>query len=103
LVSRIGKAIEAADELDVRWTAEALQEVGAQAQGFPYLLQVLAYATWEAAHPSAGDVLDADAVHAGLPLAVDQLTTMYAARWAAATALERADHGRDGEIRGRPR
>ena len=79
-----------AAELGVTWTPAALQAVAGDAQGFPYLLQVLAHATWEAAQPSAaGDVLDLDQVHAGLPLADDQLTAMYAARWAAATGLEK--------------
>ncbi len=81
---------EPAAELGVTWTAAALQAVAGEAQGFPYLLQVLAHATWEAAQPSAaGDVLDLAQVHAGLPLADDQLTAMYAARWAAATDLEK--------------
>ena len=62
----------------------------AEAQGFPYLLQVLAHTTWEAARPSrAGVVLDLDDVHARLPVADDQLTTMYSARWAAASDLEK--------------
>lgn len=79
-----------AAELGVTWTPAALQAVAAEAQGFPYLLQVLAHATWEAAQPSAtGNLLDLDQVRAGLPLADDQLTSMYAARWAAATELEK--------------
>ena len=81
---------EPAAELGVTWTAAALQAVAGEAQGFPYLLQVLAHATWELAKPSGtGDVLDGDQVRAGLPLADDQLTAMYAARWAAATDLEK--------------
>lgn len=81
---------EPAAELGVTWTPAALHAVAAEAQGFPYLLQVLAHATWEAAQPAeAGAVLDADEVQVGLPLADDQLTSMYAARWAAATELER--------------
>jgi hypothetical protein len=81
---------EPAAELGVTWTSTALHAVAAEAQGFPYLLQVLAHATWEAAQPSAaGEVLDLDQVHAGLPLADDQLTAMYTARWAAATDLEK--------------
>lgn len=78
-----------AAELGVHWTVEALKEVVAEAQGFPYLLQVVAHATWEATDPAIGHVLDVAAVRAGLPLADDQLTTMYAARWAAATDLEK--------------
>lgn len=81
---------EPAAELGVTWTPAALHAVAAEAQGFPYLLQVLAHATWEAAQPTGtGAVLDVDQVQAGLPLADDQLTSMYAARWAAATELER--------------
>lgn len=81
---------EPAAELGVTWTPAALHAVAAEAQGFPYLLQVLAHATWETAQPSgAGDVLDVDQVQAGLPLADDQLTSLYAARWAAATDLEK--------------
>jgi len=34
-------------------------------------------------------VLDIDDVNAGLPVADDQLTTMYSARWAAASDLEK--------------
>jgi len=81
---------EPAAELGVTWTPASLQTVAAEAQGFPYLLQVLAHATWEVAKPSGtGDVLDVDQVRAGLPLADDQLSSMYAARWAAATELEK--------------
>lgn len=81
---------EPAAELGVDWTPAALHAVAAEAQGFPYLLQVLAHATWEVAQPSAaGEVLDIDQVHAGLPRADDQRTAMYAARWAAATDLEK--------------
>ena len=81
---------EPAAELGVTWTPPAMHAVAAEAQGFPYLLQVLAHATWEAAQPSeTGALLDVDQVQAGLPLADDQLTSMYAARWAAATELER--------------
>ncbi|GAA1130851.1 ATP-binding protein [Pimelobacter simplex] len=81
---------EPATELGVTWTHAALQAIADEAQGFPYLLQVLAHATWEVARPSAtGDVLDVEQFQAGLPLADDQLTSMYAARWAAATDLER--------------
>lgn len=81
---------EPAAELGVTWTPAALQTVAVEAQGFPYLLQVLAHATWEVAKPSGtGAVLDVDQVRAGLPQADDQLSSMYAARWAAATALEK--------------
>ncbi len=79
-----------AAELGVTWTAAALHAVATEAQGFPYLLQLLAHATWQATPPTqTGDVLDLHQVQAGLPVADDQLSSMYAARWAAATELER--------------
>lgn len=81
--------IEPAAQLHVDWNDDALGAIVAEAQGFPYLLQVLAHATWEAARPDTGAVLDATAVRAGLPMANDQLDTMYAARWGAATDLEK--------------
>lgn len=78
-----------ATEMGVRWSQEALEILVTEAQGFPYLLQVLAHATWEAVQPDEHAVLDAAAVRAGLPMARDQLNTMYSARWGAATELEK--------------
>lgn len=81
--------VDPAAQLGVDWNDEALRDIVSEAQGFPYLLQVLAHATWEAARPDSGAVLDAADVRAGLPMASDQLNTMYAARWGAATDLEK--------------
>jgi hypothetical protein len=76
--------------LGVTWTRDALAAIVDEAQGFPYFLQVLAHAAWEVTRPTPGQVLAARAVEAGVPVAGDQLTTMYAARWGAATDLEKA-------------
>lgn len=77
-----------ADELGVGWTGPALAEVVERAQGFPYLLQVLAHATWQSASPAPGARLGVSDVRAGLPLVQDQLDAMFAARWGAASPLE---------------
>ncbi|WP_201466982.1 ATP-binding protein [Janibacter melonis] len=79
---------EPAEQLGVGWTGPALAEVVERAQGFPYLLQVLAHATWQSASPVAGDRLGVADVRAGLPLVEAQLDAMFAARWGAATPLE---------------
>lgn len=81
--------VRPAGQLDVAWTDAAVDAVIAEAQGFPYLLQVLAHATWDAVRPVAGARLDLVAARAGFDRADDQLAAMYAARWEAATELER--------------
>lgn len=78
-----------AAELGVRWDEDALGAVVRHAQGFPYLLQVHAHATWEVSRPMRGSVLDTMAVRAGEPLVGDQLATLYSARWETASELER--------------
>ncbi len=79
-----------ADELEVTWSAEALDLLAAECRGHPYLLQLLGSATWQAARPKAGGSLAADHVHAGIPAARDQLDAMFRARWSSATPAERA-------------
>lgn len=90
-----------ARELEVAWDPDALRAVVDLAKGFPYLLQVHAHATWEAARPEAGDVIGTSAVGAGRATADEQLSSMFTARWNAASDLEQrflvamADDGRD--------
>jgi hypothetical protein len=79
-----------AEELEVTWTAEALDLLATECRGHPYLLQLLGSATWQAASPHAGGSLTADHVHAGIPAARDQLDAMFRARWSSATPAERA-------------
>lgn len=93
--------IAPAADLGVPWSIEALHLVQASADGYPYLLQLLGAATWDAAAPEPGTTLTADDVNAGAPAAVDQLASMFDARWRAATELEQsfmqamATHGHD--------
>ncbi len=79
-----------AEELEVTWSAEALDLLATECRGHPYLLQLLGSATWHAAQPQAGGSLTADHVHAGIPAARDQLDAMFRARWSSATPAERA-------------
>lgn len=79
-----------AEALGVTWTAEALELVGAECHGHPYLLQLLGSSSWAAARPAEGGSVAADHVRAGIPAAADQLDAMYRARWGSATPAEQA-------------
>ena len=59
-----------------------------RARGYPYFLQLLAHAAWQAATPDEGDRVTAAHVRKGRPAAEQQLQAMYRARWRAATPLE---------------
>ncbi|QNN52990.1 ATP-binding protein [Nocardioides mesophilus] len=74
--------------LEVDWDPDAVRAVESEARGYPYFLQLMAHAAWNAAAPSPGDRVGAAHVAAGLPAATEQLRTMYRARWRAATLLE---------------
>lgn len=79
-----------ASALEVEWSPEALRLVTTECRGHPYLLQLMGSAAWRSRDPRTGDTVDADAVQAGVPLAYEQLRSMYRARWGAATRSERA-------------
>jgi hypothetical protein len=79
-----------AEALGVTWADDALDHVVAEARGHPYFLQLVGSATWNAAHPQAGDRITMAAVAAGVPAATEQLTAMYRARWGSATKAEQA-------------
>lgn len=81
---------EPAQSLGVTWRAEAVQRLTAYAQGFPYLLQVAAHETWNQAH--LGDKkqsITIDDAERGLSEALRLVEAMYAARWSAASELEK--------------
>lgn len=80
--------LEPATSLDVSWEPEALRAVAAAAGGYPYFLQLLGSTTWEAARPDAQDRLSLGDVRAGRDFAVEQLRSLYRARWKAASPLE---------------
>jgi hypothetical protein len=80
--------VEPAEALGVSWDDDAVAAVERTAQGYPYFLQLLAHAAWQAADRAEGSTVTADHVHAGMPAAEQQLEAMYRARWRAATPLE---------------
>ncbi len=80
--------VEPARLLGVSWDDRAVAAVERSARGYPYFLQLLAHAAWQAARPDEGHKITAAHVRKGLPAAEEQLEAMYRARWRAATALE---------------
>jgi hypothetical protein len=80
--------VEPARELGVSWSDGAVAAVERSARGYPYFLQLLAHASWQAARPEEGGRITAAHVRKGLPAADEQLEAMYRARWRAATSLE---------------
>ncbi len=84
-------AVEApARALEVRWAADALDQVVTEARGHPYVLQLVGSATWSVARPEAGHTLTRSDVEAGIPASTAQLRAMYGARWGSATQGEQA-------------
>lgn len=81
---------EPAAALDVSWSADALASVVGTARGYPQSLQILGASTWDAARPERGAVLELAAVEAGSASAHSALASIFEARWAVATAAERA-------------
>lgn len=81
---------EPATALGVTWSPDAVAEVVETARGYPQSLQILGAATWDAARPERGAVLDLAAVTAGSQSAHSALASIFEARWAVATSAERA-------------
>lgn len=78
-----------AEEHDVGWAPDVLEQVLALTQGYPYFLQMYADALWRCARPEPGATLiRADLVSAEADVAL-QRETMFRARWAKATPAER--------------
>lgn len=75
--------------LGVTWTEDALAQAVAQAEGYPYLLQLIGDATWTAGgHPARSGVLTADHVHAAQQAVREDLDAMSRARWQKCTPSE---------------
>lgn len=79
-----------AASLGVGWTSRALDAVIDQARGYPYFLQLLGSATWDAARPERGAKIGLPDARRGLTRAQAQVRSMYAARWGSATPGEQA-------------
>ncbi|GAB2862928.1 ATP-binding protein [Nocardioides pacificus] len=80
--------VEPARALDVSWTDDAIRQVVADTAGYPYFLQLLGSATWDAVRPGAGATIGMADVRTGYPGAAEQLRSLYRARWKAASPAE---------------
>jgi len=70
----------------VDWDQEALRKAVAEAQGYPYKVQLIGEATWvTAGYPESGSVITGAHVIAGLPEIQRQMRSLFASRWRSAT------------------
>ncbi|MCL2781704.1 MAG: MarR family transcriptional regulator [Actinomycetia bacterium] len=92
LDDRAARAVltEPAARLGVTWTPGALQRATDRANGHPQSLHIIGAATWGFAEPSPGGVLTEDDLLRGETDIATELTSMFDARWSAATPAERA-------------
>lgn len=82
--------VEPARAHHVQWTADAAAAVLRGAHGSPYLLQLFADASWEAAGAARGDTIPAEAAAQGLRRMQEQLQHgMFRGRWNKAGPVER--------------
>lgn len=81
--------VRPAQHLGVSWHPDALDQAVRAAQGYPYTLQLLGHAAWEAAgHPDPGVVLTvAHVAQAEQDIVID-MNAMFRARWEKATPSE---------------
>lgn len=78
-----------ASTLGVTWTDDALDRAVTQAEGYPYLLQLIGDATWAAGgHPDRGAVLTVEHVAAAQDSVREDLEAMCRARWQKCTPSE---------------
>ncbi len=78
-----------AQQHDVGWEPDVLEQVLALTQGYPYFLQMYADALWRSARPDPGATLTRDDLVVAEADVVLQRETMFRARWAKATPAER--------------
>lgn len=69
----------------VAWEPNARDRVVKDAGGYPYFVQLLGSTTWEAAEPGPGSTITLEHVRAGYQDALDQLVTLFRARWSKAS------------------
>ncbi|MFC5730004.1 MULTISPECIES: ATP-binding protein [Nocardioides] len=82
--------VKPAAELGVRWSAAALDLAVGAARGYPHFLHLVGEATWFAAQPAKGALLDAADVRRGTPDVESGVNALFRARWENATAAERS-------------
>lgn len=73
---------------EVRWEPALVDHVIAEAQGYPYFLQLYGDALWSVCDPEPGGVLTMDALDVAHRQVHGELDTMFRARWAKATPAE---------------
>jgi len=78
--------VDPAANLEVTWQPQALEKAVRAAQGYPYKLQLIGDATWQAASfPGPGTELTEQHLEKGSGEVDRQMRSLFASRWRAAT------------------
>lgn len=79
-----------AQALGVTWEPEALRLAVSSTNGYPYKVQLMGEAAWEAAgEPDPQQRLTVENVNAALPSVDKQMRTLFTARWRSASVKQR--------------
>ena len=79
-----------ANEVEVKFTPQALELIEVASFGYPYFVQLLGYNIWEVAKPTAGTTITAEDAEAGVHRAQRAIRDLFEARYDAATKSEKA-------------
>jgi hypothetical protein len=78
--------VQPAAELGVTFAGEALEQLVGESGGYPYLVQVLGYETWEAA--AGADRIEVAHTRAGIAASRRRMGELFQARWDRLSDLE---------------
>lgn len=78
-----------AQDLDVTWSDQAIEEAITAAKGYPHRVQLIGEATWEAARPPAAEQIEVGHVRQGMESADQQMTTLFRSRMSKTTDPQR--------------
>lgn len=82
--------VEPAKQIGVAWERSAVLRAVAEAQRYPYKVQLIGEETWKAArYPDKGTTINVQNVIDGLPEVKRQMRSLYAARWRSASTKQR--------------
>lgn len=82
---------QAAQELGVSWTPEALRTAARAAEGYPYKVQLIGDAAWQAAgRPDPGGTIAEDSVVQGMKSVDAQMAELFRSRWSSSAEAQQA-------------
>lgn len=82
--------VSPAQKLNVVWDPAALRTAVVAADGYPFKVQLMGEATWDAAgEPEQGQRLTSAHVEAAIPVVADKMRVVFSVRWRSASTKQR--------------